>query len=399
MNITNEILKYAEEITPKLIEIRRTIHKYPEQGFEINKTAKLVINYLKSLEIEVINNDKTGIVGILKGREDGKTVLLRADMDALPICELNNIEYRSQRQNLMHACGHDAHTTWLLGAATILSNLKENINGTVKFAFQPSEEGSGGIGAKDMIKSGILENPKVDVAIAAHVFPEIEIGKIGVKSGGVTSTPSGFKIKVIGKSGHASEPSKCIDPIMILNQIYIGIQSIQRVTLPPDHPGVISVTNMKVGQAHNIISDCGEMSGTIRTFSIDDNKKLASAIEKISNNVANMYGASCEFSYNIPIGSSINNKKVSDMVKNSAKKIMMLEDNIIDPPIFMGGDDFCFYTEKVPSCYFFVGVANKEKGIIYPIHSDKFDLDERCLSNTSAIMAQFTIDYLKGEEI
>lgn len=394
MDISEELLKKASDIEAELIKIRRELHKYPELGNEMDKTYKLVKGYLSSLGLKVIHEEKTGIIGILEGNKPGKTVLLRCDMDGLPIDEVSEKEYSSKYEDRMHACGHDAHTTWGIGAAMILSEYKDIIKGNIKFAFEPSEEDMIGVNARDMIDAGIMKNPDVDVAIAAHVFPSIDSGKIGVKSGPVTSIPGEFRIEVFGESGHASEPSNCVDPILIANSIYTQIASAQRVLISPEHPSVISITQFHAGYSHNVIPEEAIMSGTIRTFYNDDSERISEHIENIVKNTCETYGVGYNYDYYTRTGPSNNDSDITELIKSAGEKILG-EGNVIYPPIFMGGDDFGYFSELVPSCYFFVGTRNPEKGIIYPIHNDRFDIDESILSKTSAVISQFILDYLK----
>lgn len=391
----NTVLKYAKEIDQELIRIRRTIHQNPELALKEFETAALVESYLKDLDLEVKSGvGKTGVVGLLKGNSPGKTLLIRADMDALMIEESSDIPYRSKNKNAMHACGHDAHVTWVLGAAKILSEHRDKLSGNVLFVFQPSEESAGG-GADEMIEEGIMLNPKVDAAIAAHVSPDIPAGKIGIKSGAVTSTPAGFTIGVTGRGGHASEPWKCIDPIMVLNQIYMGLQNITRNVVSADHPSVLSVTKFHGGAVYNVIADHAEMSGTVRTFGIEESQDISEAMNKIVHSTASMYDAVSTFQYNISFNSVINDVKMVELLRKSASEVLGGSENVVQNPVFMGGDDFCFFSDQVPSVYFFVGVRNEELNCVYPLHSDHFNIDESCLHTTSAIIAQFALDYLK----
>ncbi len=394
MDISGDLIKKSLEVEEELIKIRRELHQYPELGNEMNRTYKLVKKYLSSLGLKVIHEEKTGIIGILEGKYPGKTVLLRCDMDALPIDEIDKKDYSSRTKDRMHACGHDAHTAWGIGAAMILSQYKDRLKGNVKFAFEPSEEDLIGVNAKDMIEAGIMKDPDVDVAIAAHVFPSIDSGKIGVKAGPVTSIPGEFRIEVFGESGHASEPSNCKDPILIANNIYSQIASVKRMLVSPENPSVISVTQFHAGYSHNVIPENAIMSGTIRTFYEEDSKILSEHIEKIVKNNCEIYDVGYNFDYYKRTGPSKNDREISERVKAAGEKILG-EGNVIYPPIFMGGDDFGYFTDLVPSCYFFVGTRNDEKGIIHPIHNDKFDIDESILAKTSAVISQFILDYLK----
>ncbi len=390
-----KIVEEAERLQEKLVNIRRELHQYPELGSEMSHTISYVRERLEQLGVETEYSEESGLCGIIRGKSSSPCILLRADMDALPISEETGSSYRSKREGRMHACGHDAHTTWLLGAAELLMMHKDELQGTVKLAFQPCEEGKGSPGAKEMIKGGILENPKVDAAVAVHVSPEFSAGRYSISPGGVTTTPCIFEIKICGKGGHGAEPWKCTDPILIMNRIYMEIQSIQRTLLSPKDKSVVSVTSMHAGNAFNVIPDTGNMLGTIRTYGKRDAQILAEKIGRIAKSAAELENAKADFRYEIPIGSCINDLETAKLVEDTVVKCFGTEAVERETHLFMGGDDFSYFTEAVPSCYFFAGVRNESKNCIYPIHNCKFDLDESCLYKTSAILAQLASDYLE----
>lgn len=387
------ILEQAAGLQEELVKIRRHLHQNPELGNEMDQTIRYVKQKLDDLGVETRWDEKAGLVGLIRGEKPGGCVLLRADMDGLPIQEEHETAYRSKRAERMHACGHDAHTAWLLGTATILMGRKEELCGCVKLAFQPCEEGEGSPGAKDMIEAGILKNPDVDVAVAAHVSPDLDAGTYSVEDGGVTTAPGIFTVDVHGKGGHAAKPAGCVDPILVLNQIYNGISALQRVTLSPAHKAVISVTKMEAGQVFNVIPETGSMLGTIRTFRKEDTRLLAEKIKEYSEAAGAAFGADVTCSYTIPIGASVNDSEVAQKVRETVRNVLGSEAVSKEPHLFMGGDDFSYYTEAVPSCYFFAGVRND--ACVWPIHHCRFDLDESCLYRTAAVLAQFTLDYLK----
>ncbi len=389
----NQIVEEAERLQEKLVNIRRELHQYPELGSEISHTISYVREKLEQTGIETYCSKESGLFGIIRGKKSSPCILLRADMDALPISEETGATYSSKCKGRMHACGHDAHTTWLLGAAELLMMHKDELQGTVKLAFQPCEEGKGSPGAKEMIRGGILENPKVDAAIAVHVSPECPVGRYSISSGGVTSTPCIFEINIEGKGGHGAEPWKCSDPILIMNRIYTDIQSIQRTLLSPKDRSVVSVTSMHAGNAFNVIPDTGNMLGTIRTYSKKDAQILAEKIGRIARSAAELENAKADFRYEIPIGSCINDPETANLVENTVVECFGAEAVEREAHLFTGGDDFSYFTEAVPSCYFFAGVRNERKNCVYPIHNCKFDLDESCLYKTSAILAQLALNY------
>lgn len=383
-----------------LIQIRRHLHSFPELGSEMDHTVEFVKKHLESLGVETDYSPDTGLVGVIRGAGKGPCVLLRADMDGLPIQEENDIPYRSVREGRMHACGHDAHMTWLLGATALLMAHRDEIQGIVKLAFQPCEEGKGRPGAEDMIRGGIMERPRVDVAVAVHADPSVLAGRYSISPGGVTTTPCLFEIAVKGRGGHAAEPWDCVDPILVMNQIYQAVQSIQRSELSPQHKSVISITSMRAGEASNVIPERGIMAGTIRTFSREDARVLAERIKQISLAVGSAHGAEVKYEYEIPIGSSVNDVEICSQVERAVRELYGDEAVEREEHLFMGGDDFSFFAERVPSCYFFAGVRNESLSCVNPLHSCRFDLDESCLSRTAAVLAQFTLNYMEqmGEQ-
>lgn len=391
-----EYIELDECIKREIIQIRRELHKHPEIGNNICYTTKTVCYYLDEwgIDYKIINGE--GILAEINGDNEGKTILLRADMDALPIFELNETSYKSLNPGVMHACGHDAHTAWVLGAGYIINKNRDNINGCVKLLFQPCEERGDGLTAYKLVEHGVLENPQVDIALSAHVFPEIEAGYIGIKDGNVTGSPSGFKIKIIGKRGHASEPFKCINPIHIMMKIYSNIESIYGSIVNPDTPTTVSITCIKSGDEDlsNVIPETAEMYGTIRSMDSKMVEIVAERIKSISSHISDIYGAEYEFEYRIYTKSVSNNNEISEQLKNIIEDING-KGSVVYPPIFMSGDDFSVISEKIPSCYMLVGVRNEEKNCIYPIHNERFDIDENVIPNISKIMAAYALKYLQ----
>ncbi|RKD21929.1 amidohydrolase [Caminicella sporogenes DSM 14501] len=388
-----KILKKAEEIKEELISIRRDIHSHPEIGLQEKRTSALVAEKLKKLDIEVKTNvGITGVIGLLKGKYPGKTILLRADMDCLEMTELNDIEYKSKYPGLMHACGHDAHTTWLLGAAMILSEFKDELHGNVKFLFQPAEESQGG--ANRMINEGVLENPKVDAAIGAHVWPIVESGKIGIKYGSMMAAPDKFTLTIYGKGGHGAEPHNCIDPISIACQAYMSLQTIVSRKINPIEPAVISITMFNAGSAHNVIPDRVEMVGTVRTLTNELREEIPKMMESIIKGITEANGGSYEFEYIPYYPPVINNDEITDVVKHAGEEILG-KDNVVElKNPTMGGEDFSYFQQKVPGAFFVVGTYNENKKITKPLHSPYFNIDEDILSKASAVLAESALLYL-----
>ncbi|KMT22852.1 M20 metallopeptidase family protein [Clostridium cylindrosporum] len=366
--------KLLMEIKDKLIDIRRDLHKIPEIGWKEYKTTAYIKSILEEIGLEIEEHSPTGIVGILKGAEDGKCILLRADIDALNTSENNDIPYKSCHSGFMHACGHDAHIAYTLGCAMILKKLENQIKGCVKFVFQPNEEGScNDSGAKIMIENSILDNPKVDYALSGHIWPYIPVGEIGIVDGCAMACPSQFSIEVIGRGGHGALLYQNIDPILILNQIYMSLQGVAAQNSPQEDPIIISVGQFHAGTRDNVIPDTAMMSGTIRTLSLDTTERIKKKIESIVSSITQGHGAN----YNFQISSgvpTINHREVVDILLNLNKdqsyKTYSLKHGA------MTGDDFGHFSKKVKSCYVYIGTRNEEKGILNPLHSTEFNIDE-----------------------
>lgn len=393
MMIKDEIVSKAAEINDELIRIRRDIHAHPETGFQETRTAALVSAYLKNLGIEVRENvGITGVVGILWGKYPGRTILLRADMDCLELQEQNEVDYKSEYAGRMHACGHDAHTTWVLGAAKILASLRDQLHGNVKFLFQPAEETEGG--AKPMIEDGALEDPQVDAAIGAHVWPSVDVGKVGVKYGPMMASPDVVRITITGKGGHGAEPHNCIDPISIGCQVYMAFQTIISRRISPLEPAVLTISQFQAGTAHNIIPDKVEMVGTVRTFSSEMKEKMRSMMEAVLKSITEANGATYKFEYIPHYPPVINDAGMTALVEDAAKEILG-DDNVVrlDQPT-MGAEDFSYFQQKVPGTYFNIGTFNAEKGITTPLHNPQFNIDETILHKAAAVLANCAVRFL-----
>lgn len=388
-----EIISRATEIQNRLVEIRRDIHRHPELGLQETRTAALIASELKQLGLEVQTGvGVTGVVGLLRGSEPGKTVLLRADIDCLAMTEMNQTDYVSEYPGRMHACGHDAHTTWLLGTAMILSSMKDKIKGNVKFVFQPAEEGPGG--AERMISEGVLENPKVDYAFGAHVWPSIDVGKIATKDGPMMAAPDKFNLRIYGRGGHASTPELTIDPISIAVQVYNSLQTIVSRRVSPLDAVVVSITMFNGGTAHNIIPDYVDITGSVRSLLPETRAKLPIMIEEIIKGIVEANHGTYTYDYQPYYPPLINHTEANVYVK-AATSLILGENAVLelDKPV-MGGEDFSYFIEKVPGTFFFIGTRNEEKGIVHGLHHPKFDIDEVILSKASAVMAQTAILYL-----
>lgn len=381
----------AFQIKDELISIRRQLHRTPETDFEEIKTSSFIRSKLDEYGIPYTTSAKTGTVALIKGKNSNKTVLLRADIDGLPIKDESKFEIKSEREGYMHACGHDIHATCLLGAAKILNDIKDELNGNVKLVFQPAEEGVGG--ALPMIEDGILENPHVDAAFALHVEPLEKTGNIQVKDGSIMASPDDFKIVVHGVGGHASAPEKCVNPVTIGTAIITEFEKINATVLK-DKPCVMTVCYFNGGTCNNAIPQTAEIMGTARSLDTKTREMLIELLDKTAHETAKKHGTTIDFTFNKLFPPVVNNSEMNDVIRNSAKKLTCINEVVtLDKPA-MAGDDFSYFGENVPSAYFKLGVRNVEKGAVYPIHSPKFIADEDALPIGSAILSQTAVDYL-----
>lgn len=391
MDKISEILnKYSEEI----IRNRRKIHECPELGGEEVKTSDFIVEELKKMNIEVKTGfAKTGIQGMLYGKNRDKTIMIRADIDALPIEELNEIDYKSKEKGKMHACGHDVHTAAVLGAAKILSELREELNGNVKFCFQPAEETVGG--ADLMVEDGILENPKVDYVIGMHVEPNKKLGTAAIEPGPVTSYPDFFEIKLIGKGGHGSFPAKAIDPILPAVEIYNQLNLISK-KISPLEPCVVQICKIQAGNYNAIIPDEAELAGTVRTLSKTNREKVKNLIEKIVKNISEIYDVKYDLYYRGKTFPVMNKIEYVDKVKESVKNVF-IDGFVKDENFKIGGDDFCFFSENIPATFLIVGSANDDKNTQFPLHNPRFNVDEKVILKGAEAFSRIAIDYLNGK--
>jgi len=360
-----------------LIEIRREIHMYPELGFEEVKTSRLVSEWLERFGLEVQKGIAgTGVIGLLRGKSPGKTVAIRADMDALPIEEFNQVPYASQIKGKMHACGHDAHVTILLGVARVFSSFRDQVKGNIKWIFQPAEEGGGG--GKRMVEEGVLENPHVDAIFGAHVFPQIEIGKVGICEGKALASADRFTIKVIGQSGHAASPHLAKDPILVSGHLITQIHCIVSREVDPLDSAVITIGRVSGGSAFNIIPDEVELLGTVRALSPEIREKMRKRVEEIVRGVTQSFGVEYRFEYEYGYPVLVNEPEMIKLVSSACAKGIG-EEKVVEVQPSMGAEDFAFYLEKVPGAFFRLGIRNESKGIVHPYHNSRFDIDEDVL--------------------
>ncbi|QOR34093.1 amidohydrolase [Clostridium sp. 'deep sea'] len=385
----------ALKIKDKLVEIRRKIHKYPEIGLEEFRTADLVAKYLSKLGLEVTKGiANTGVVAVIKGVGKGPTIALRADMDALPIQEQNNHSYVSLVKGKMHACGHDGHTAILLGVAKLLTVKRRSFKGKVKLIFQPAEEIAAG--ALPMIKQGVLINPKVDMMFGLHIAPTNgEVGQISLATGAITASTKYFKLRINGFGGHGAHPHKSVDAIIAAAHVITALQTIASREINSLLPIVISIGTIHGGYRHNVIADEVEMTGTIRTLDEDIRVSIDNKIERIVSGICNSLRCSYELEIKQGLPSLINNNKATAIVKKVAEQLLGENNVFLMAHPSMGGDDFSYFSERVPCCYFRLHAGNKNKLCTYPLHHPKFNFDEDCLPYGVALLTDITLTALK----
>ncbi|MHB8778414.1 MAG: M20 metallopeptidase family protein, partial [Anaerolineales bacterium] len=385
-----DFLKLAKELFPYTQAMRRDFHIHPELGFNEIRTGGIVARELEALGIEVTKGvGKTGVVGFLEGAKPGPTILLRFDMDALPITEDTNAEYTSTNAGVMHACGHDGHTAIGLTVAKILNQHKNELAGNVKFCFQPSEEGFNGEecgGAEMMMRDGVLDSPKVDTTLSLHLWNEKPLGWINVASGPVMAGAEEFHVKLTGKGGHGAAPHTTIDPVAATAQIINALQTIVSRNVSPLHTAVVSVTKVDIGTAFNVIPQEARFSGTIRTFDLEVRKLVLDRVERVVRGIAEAMGCQAGIKIIRVTPALANTEAITQKVQATARKT--LPDATLDMSgyLTMGAEDMAFMQEKVDGCYFFIGSNNKEKNLDYGHHHPKFDFDEQALVNGVALM-------------
>ncbi|CAK7077072.1 M20 family metallopeptidase [Tissierella sp.] len=385
-----ELKKLYEE---EVIEFRRDLHMYPELSFKEYRTTEKIKEKLISLGIEIMDlGMETGVVGLLKGKEEGPTIALRGDIDALPIQELNDVPYKSKIDGVMHACGHDFHASSVIGAAIILSDIKNKLNGNVMFVFQPAEEINKG--AKVMVEKGLFTDYKADLIFGLHNNPEIPWGKIAIKKDGLMAAVDTIRIKVKGKGGHGAIPNATRDPIIAASAMLMNLQTIVSRNVSPLDPAVISIGTFNSGTANNVISELVEMSGTVRSFDLQVRQMLPKRIKEVLEYTAKAYMVDVELEYIFDLPAVFNDDELTKLAYDATKEIVG-EEGIVDPIPSMGGEDFSIFTEKVPGFFFWLGVGNKEKDMNYVWHNPRFDGDDRAVITASAVMSNMVLHGIK----
>jgi amidohydrolase len=387
MDIKEKIKELAKTYHSDVINIRRHLHANPELSFKEYKTAKYVAEQLQKMGIPYKEGvAETGVVGLIEGKNPGKKVIaLRADMDALPIKEANDVPYKSQNDGVMHACGHDVHTSSLLGTAKILNSIKDHFEGTVKLIFQPGEEVLPG-GASLMIKDGVLENPKPTNIFGQHVMPQIPVGKVGFREGMYMASADEIYVTVRGKGGHAATPELNVDPVLITSHIIVALQQIVSRHANPKIPSVLSFGKVIAEGATNIIPNEVKLEGTFRTLDEKWRYEAHKKMIKMAESIAEGMGGSCEFNVEVGYPYLENHPELTKRSKNYAKEFLG-EENVIDLDIWMASEDFSFFSQNSDACFYRLGVRNEEKGITSSVHTPTFNIDENALETGSGLMA------------
>jgi amidohydrolase len=390
-DLKERIKSLAKKYHSDIVSCRRHLHMNPELSFHEYETQKFVESKLKEFGLtEQQRMANTGVVALLKGKNpEKKVVALRADMDALPIIETNDKEYKSKNSGVMHACGHDVHTSSLLGVARILSELKNDFEGTIKFIFQPAEEKLPG-GASMMIKEGVLENPKPHSVIGQHVMPQIEAGKIGFRKGLYMASTDEIYVTVKGKGGHGAMPHLTIDPVLIASNIIVSLQQIVSRNAKPSLPSVLSFGKFIANGATNVIPDEVKLEGTFRTLNEEWRSDAHRRMKKMAEGIAESMGGKCEFTIVRGYPFLINNEELTGRMQHYASEFLGKE-NTEELEIWMAAEDFAFYTHHADACFYRLGVRNESKGITSSVHTSTFDIDETALETGMGLMAWLAV--------
>ena len=388
-----DFVSEAKRIEPEIIRTRRTLHQHPELSYHEESTSRFVAEKLEAMGVSVKKGvGGTGVLGVLKGARPGRVIGLRADMDALPVQEMSDVEFRSLNDGVMHACGHDTHMAMLLGAARILSDNRKDLCGTIKFFFQPAEEHGGRGGALPMIEAGVMKDPKVDYVFGLHISDNEKSGEIGVREGSLMAAPDTFKVRIVGKGGHGSAPQETIDPVYIAAHVILALQGISARMINPVRPFVISVGAIHSGTKENIIPDEAMLEGTIRTLDEGTRKRAKRKVEEVAKGVCKTFGATAEVEFEqgaYPV--TVNDPRTTREVVKLLKSIPGLKVKEIEP--VLGGEDFSRFLQKAPGTYFFLGTNNAAKGCVYPNHSSRFKVDEDVLKLGAASLAKLAFEF------
>jgi amidohydrolase len=383
-----------DELLPGVIADRRYLHQHPELGFQEHETSKFIAERLRALGIDEVQTGvgRTGVVGILRGGKPGKVVALRADMDALPVVEENDVEYKSLNEGVMHACGHDAHVSMLLGVARVLAARRDEIPGTVKFIFQPAEEGLGG--AKAMIEAGALENPKPDAIFGLHIWQEAPVGVVEVRDTVAMVAGDGLRLTITGKGGHGALPHTTVDPIMVGAQIVTALQTVIARNTDPTIPGVVTIGAFHSGLASNVIPNTAELRGTIRTVTEEQRTMTHQRVREITEGIAAAMRAEIDAQLLFGVPATVNTPAMSAIVREVATELLGAA-NVHEGPIKAASEDMSLFLQLVPGCYYFVGSRNPDKGLVWGHHHARFDIDEEAMAVGISTLAGAAVRFLE----
>ncbi len=377
----------------KTVATRRDLHRIPETAFNEQKTSVFVAERLRSLGLEVRTGVAgTGVVGLLRGGNPGPTVMLRADMDALPMAEATGLPFASTHEGVMHACGHDGHMAMALGAAAVLASLREQLSGSVKFVFQPAEEGPGG--ARPMIDEGVLKDPDVDICVGCHLWPGMPEGYVGVKSGPLMAAMDRFDLTILGQGGHGAMPHLCVDALEVGTQVVSALQRLVSRKMDPLSPNVVTVGSFHSGSTFNVIPSTAELAGTTRTFDREIWLSWPERMETVIRGVCEAMGAEYDFRYAQGYPPTINDKQVAAEVHACAVAAVG-ENYVVEPASTMGGEDMAFYLEQVPGCFFFIGIGGEGRA---PLHNAAFDFDDGILDTGVEILCRVVLGRLSSPD-
>ncbi len=397
--ICTEFKAGAAALVPQLVAWRRDFHMHPELGFQEVRTAGIVAEHLRNLGLEVSTGvGKTGVVALVEADGtplDAPTVLLRFDMDALPIQEANEVAYRSQKDGIMHACGHDGHTAIGMGVAQLLVTHREALPGRVKLVFQPAEEALGG--ALAMINDGVLNEPKPAAAFGLHLWSRLPLNSVVVQSGPIWAAADGFDLVVHGKGGHGAMPHETIDAIFIASEIVVALQSIVARNLNPSETGVISVGTFTSGMANNVIASQAKLTGTVRSFTDEVRTLLFRRIEEVAQGICQAHGATCTFTPRWGCPATVNSEAGTAIMQQVAEGVVGTEQVIQIPPM-MVGEDMSEFLNRAPGCFILVGAADPNGPELSPHHNPTFDFDERMLPTGVALLAGAAVAYLQKQQ-
>ena len=400
-DLSAQVRQLTQQAAPSVVEWRRDFHAHPELGNREKRTAEKVAEHLRAIGVDDLRTGvaRHGVVALIRGRKPGPTVALRADMDALPIAEQTGLPFASQQEGVMHACGHDAHTAMLLGAARVLVQLRDRLPGSVKLIFQPAEEGvpegeSGG--ARLMIKENVLADPEVAAIFALHVSQDLDTGKLGYRTGPILAGAEHVRITVNGKQSHAAMPWQGVDPIVTAADIVTALQTINSRGIDARKPVVLTVGVIRGGTAWNIIPGQVSLEGTLRTYDAEVRTKVLEQFQRIVEHTALAHGATAQISHGTYGPPTFNDAELGKRMKPTLLKVAG-EGNVVEVEPVMGGEDFAHYAQKKPGFYFFLGTRNKTRGAIGAPHTPHFVLDEAALPLGVQTLAMLAIDFLQGE--